>query len=203
MKPLLKHCGQFWATPYKRDIDTLERVHQTVTTKMKGLERLSNGDGLGEMGLLSLEKRRLPGDLINVHQYLKGRCQEDGARLFPEAPSDRTRGNEHKLQHRRFPQSIRTQFVITAWVTEPWQRLPREVGESSALEILKSRLDMVLGNQLRESLTEQGAGPDNLQRPLPTSTILRLCYLICPTHPGEAESTPSAESCSRHRSALE
>ncbi|XP_071659107.1 coiled-coil domain-containing protein 81-like [Patagioenas fasciata] len=42
MKPLLKHCGQFWATLYKRDIDTLERVHQTVTTKMKGLEPSSD-----------------------------------------------------------------------------------------------------------------------------------------------------------------
>ncbi len=33
-------------------------------------------------------------------------------------------------------------------VTEYWHRLPREVVESPSLEIFKSHLDMVLGNQL-------------------------------------------------------
>ena len=48
--------------------------------------------------------------------------------------SDGTRGNGHKLKHRRFPLNIKKHFFILR-VAKHWLRFPREVVESPSLEI--------------------------------------------------------------------
>jgi len=58
-------------------------------------------------------------------------------------PSDRARGNGHKLKERKFQLNMRKNFFPLR-VTEHCNRLLREFVESPSLEIFKTRLDAVL-----------------------------------------------------------
>jgi len=77
------------------------------------------------------------------NKHLKGGCQEDGVKLFSVVPSNQTRGNGHKLKHKKFRLNMRKNFVPLR-VMEHWNKLPTGAVESPSLEIFETRLDKVL-----------------------------------------------------------
>ena len=72
--PHLEYCVQF-----KKHVNVLECMRRRAAKLVKGLESMSYKEWLRALGLSSLEKRRLKGDLIPLCKFLRtrrwrGRC---------------------------------------------------------------------------------------------------------------------------------
>lgn len=82
--------------------------------------------------MVSLEKRRLRGDLISLYKCLKGGCSKVGAGFFSQVTSDRMQDNHLKLHQENLRLDVR------------WNRLPKEVVELPSLEVFKRCMDVTL-----------------------------------------------------------
>jgi len=143
-RPYLESCVQLWSPQLSTDMDLLEQVQRRPQKRSEGWNT-SPVTKDGELGLFSLEKRRLQGDLIAAFQCLKWAYKKAGEGLFTRVCSDRARDNGFKLKEGRFRLVVRKNF-FTMRVVRHWHRLPREAVDVPSLQVFQARLDGALSN---------------------------------------------------------
>jgi len=126
-------------------------------------------------------------DLVNVDTYLMERSKEGRARPFSvkgKGQWAQTEIQEIPFKHMR--KCLVVLFCFTVRVVKYWNRLPREVVEFPSL----GDAQHLYGNgpqrlALADLALSREVGPADLQRPLPTSTVLLWCYDRSKNQPGK------------------
>lgn len=114
---------------------------------VKGLEGMCYEEQLRILGLSSLEKRRLRGDLPVLHSFLRRGSAEGGAELSLAVYSGRMRGNGSRPHQARFRLDMKKHFFAKR-VVKPWNQLPPEAVDVPGLSVFKRHLDNALNNVL-------------------------------------------------------
>ena len=97
VRPRLEYCIQAWSPYLRKDIDMIERVQRRATKLVDGLKNACYEERLEATGLISLEKRRIRGDLIRVFKIMKGIDKIDYKIFFEVSTLGKTRGHNIEL----------------------------------------------------------------------------------------------------------
>jgi len=96
VRPHLEYCIQAWSPHLLKDIRCLEKVQERATKLVTELKNLEYTDRLRKLGLTTLERRRLRGDLIEIYKILMGKENVDYGHFFQYAD------NSYELRGHRF-----------------------------------------------------------------------------------------------------
>jgi ribonucleases P/MRP protein subunit RPP40 len=152
VRPHLEYCSAVWNPHLKKDISKLERVQRRATKLVPYIRDLPYEERLKKLDILSLEERRVRGDLIQFFKFYKGFNRVNWFHtmvplhsLSAEGPAGATRGGEHRLVKQVTKLDHRANFLSNRVVNE-WNKLPTEVVSSSTVNQFKNKLDKFKGH---------------------------------------------------------
>ena len=140
VRPKLDYCAQIYHPYLKKDIKNIERVQKRATKIVKECRNMSYEKRLKHLSILSLQHRRIRGDLIQVFKMLNGIDKLEFSQFFEFAKDNRLRGHRYKLQKKRCRLDVRQNF-FSQRIVDIWNNLSKNVVESQSLNAFKNNLD--------------------------------------------------------------
>ena len=118
-------------------------MQKRATKMIKGLECLPYEGRLHQLGLFSLEKRRLRGDVIEVYKIRQGMENVDRETFFSLSQNTRTPGHPMKLIGGR-SRTYKRKYFFTKCIEILWNSLPQDVVMATNLDGFKRGLNKFL-----------------------------------------------------------
>ena len=144
VRPLLESSAPAWNPTKRGDVNVLENVQRRSLRLIGNLKATSYDDKLKELGLQSLEDRRIRGDQIETFKYLHGYNDADPHRLFTFVRDRHAKDTRSYASNNLVPEktslNIRKYFYSNR-VIGTWNDLPAEVKESVSINSFKNNYD--------------------------------------------------------------
>ena len=142
VRPLIEYCVQVWS-PYKqKHIDLLEGVQRRATKLVPELRNKTYEKRLEGLGLISLEERRVRGDMIETYKIMTGKEDVKRDIFFELAPArgDPEIARNAKIYRKRVNQNKRKYF-FSQRVVEKWNQLTNEEVNAAKTSGFKANYD--------------------------------------------------------------
>ena len=139
VRPHLEFAVAAWAPWTQADIQCLESVQQRAVRAISGLRATTYEEKLRELGIPSLQERRIEIDMVQTFKIVKGIDKVECELWFERADSRRpTRSNtvKHSLVPRRTQHEYRRNF-FSSRVVDHWNSLPSEMREARTVSQFK------------------------------------------------------------------
>jgi ribonucleases P/MRP protein subunit RPP40 len=142
VRPHLEFCTPTWSPWGKMDTDCLEKVQIKMINMVSGLKGKNYEEKLAEIGLDSLEKRRIESDICMAHKILYGVGDINPDIWFdkmPEGHVTRASADPLKIRPRNGTLDLRKNF-FSIRVVKIWNKVPCNVKSLSSPKKFKLAL---------------------------------------------------------------
>ena len=140
VRPHVEYAIQSWSPYLRKDIEELEKVQRRMTRLVPELKTLNYEERRKRLGIYSLEKRRLRGDLIETYKIVHGLENVD-REIFFRMRDGITRTNTLKLEKRGHWRTNLRANAFSIRVVNHWNELPEEIVCAPSVSAFKERLD--------------------------------------------------------------
>ena len=146
VRPHLEYAVQAWSPWTQHDIKVLEDVQRRAVRMISGLRAQSYEDKLYELDLMSLEDRRIRGDLIQTWKILHGVDNVSEGTWFTRLHSTSVRDTRASSSPYTLVQNLANselrRNMFSYRVVRSWNSLPLKVQSSVSINAFKNNYDV-------------------------------------------------------------
>ena len=143
VRPILEYNSPIWSPWLISDVKCIERVQRCFTRticKRTGISELSYSDRLHNLGLQSLEYRRIFSDLVLCYKIVYQTVDLKRDDFFYIPLLSTTRGHSCKIQHKCIPHRSCRYHFFSNRVIHMWNSLPQHIVTAKDVKVFKSLL---------------------------------------------------------------